>query len=321
MPKAIICNSFNGLEALTLQEVPEPVLQPDEVLIAVDYAGVNYPDTLIIQGKYQFQPELPFSPGQEVSGTVLAIGDQAQEVRVGDAVLASMTWGGFGEVVKAHWHNVYQLPPKITCLSAAVVLETYGTAIHALKDRGQLHPGETLVVLGASGGTGTAAVQLGKVLGAKVIAVCSSEAKRKEALDNGADLAVPYDNLKSQLKEHHVDVVFDPVGGEVSEQAFRSLRPNGRHLVVGFASGEVPALPWNLPLLKSASIVGVFWGSFWRTNPKENRANMRMILKWMSEGKLKVRISKTYPLVDAAKALDDIMSRRAMGKLVLEVKS
>lgn len=321
MPKAIICNSFNGLEALALQEVPEPVLQPDEVLIAVDYAGVNYPDTLIIQGKYQFQPELPFSPGQEVAGTVLAIGDQAQEVRVGDVVLASMTWGGFGEVVKAHWHNVYQLPPKIIRLQGAAVLETYGTAIHALKDRGQLHPGETLVVLGASGGTGTAAVQLGKVLGAKVIAVCSSEAKRKDALDNGADLAVPYDNLKSQLKEHQVDVVFDPVGGEVSEQAFRSLRPNGRHLVVGFASGEVPALPWNLPLLKSASIVGVFWGSFWRTNPKENRANIRMILKWMSEGKLKVRISKTYPLADAAKALDDIMSRRAMGKLVLEVKS
>ena len=320
MPKAILCNSNEGLSSLSLETVSSPQVKADEVRIAVRYAGVNFPDTLIIQGKYQFQPEYPFSPGQEVSGEVLEVGDDVTHVKEGDQVLASMTWGGYAEETVAHKDNTYLLPAVVGFETGAALLETYGTAIHALKDRGNLKPGETLVVLGATGGTGSAAIQLGKVFGAKIVAVCSTSEKRNIALTNGAHVAIGYDDLKNQLKQFTVDVIFDPVGGDASEQAFRALRPNGRHLVVGFASGKIPAIPFNLPLLKSASIVGVFWGSFWRTSPLTNRSNINMVLKWLSQGKITVPIAQTIEMKDAAKALELLMSRKAVGKTVLKVR-
>lgn len=320
MPKAILCNSNEGLSSLRLEMISSPQVKADEVRIAVRYAGVNFPDTLIIQGKYQFQPEYPFSPGQEVSGEVLEVGNDVTHVKEGDFVLASMTWGGYAEETVAHKDNTYLLPPVVSFEQGAALLETYGTAIHALKDRGSLTAGETLVVLGASGGTGSAAVQLGKVMGAKVVAVCSTAAKREAVLSNGADAAIGYDDLKNQLKQFKVDVIFDPVGGDASEQAFRALRPNGRHLVVGFASGKIPTIPFNLPLLKSASVVGVFWGSFWRTNPLANRSNINMVLKWLAQKEIDVVISQTMDLKEAKHALELLMTREAIGKTVLKVR-
>lgn len=319
MSKAIICTGFGGVDSLVFGELDDPQPDKDEVLIRVSFAGVNYPDTLIIEGKYQFRPDFPFAPGQEVSGEVIEVGREVDHVAVGDVVIASMTWGGYAEVVKAHKHNVYLLPPEIDMEKGAAVLETFGTVMHGLKDRGNIKPGETMVVLGASGGIGSAAVQLGQAFGARVLAVCSTKEKQQKALENGAYTAMGYDNLRENLRQYPIDVVFDPVGGEVSEQAFRSLRSGGRHLVVGFASGKIPAIPFNLPLLKNASIVGVFWGSFWRENPTANRNNIRTVLKWMSEGKISVSISQTYQLSEGHLALQAVKDRKAIGKLILQV--
>ena len=319
MPKAIICSQPTGLNSLEFGELAISDPADHEVLIKVAYAGVNYPDTLIIQGKYQFVPDGPFAPGQEVSGEVIKVGKGVEHVVEGDIVIASMTWGGYSEVTKAHADNVYLLPPGISMEKGAVILETFGTVIHALRDRGGVKAGETMAILGASGGIGSAAIQLGKIFGIQTVAVCSTEEKRKEALSNGANIAIGYDNLKTSLKQFDVDVVLDPVGGEMAEQAFRSLRSGGRHLVVGFASGKIPSIPLNLPLLKSASIVGVFWGSFWRENPLANRSNILMVLKWIAQNKVDVPLGKIYPLREAAVALEDLMERRAIGKSVLKV--
>lgn len=318
--KGIICKAFD--QTLGFGELPKPVIAPDEVLIKVHYVGVNFPDTLIVKGKYQFKPEFPFSPGQEISGVVEEIGESVQHVKPGDQVLASMTWGGMAELVKAKAQNVYLLPGGIELNEAACLLETYATVFYALKDRGDLKSGERLLVLGASGGTGTAAVQLGKLFGAEVLAVASSEQKRQFALERGADHVFGYENLKENLKKSGgVDVIFDPVGGDISEQVFRAINPDGRHLIVGFASGKMPQIPMNLPLLKSAAIVGVFWGSFWRNQPFENRKNVALLLKWFSDSKLKVGITKTYPLKQGAQAIDDLANRRAVGKIVLKTKN
>lgn len=318
--KAIFCKSFDENPQLSLVETDQPTPAPDEVLIRTAYCGVNFPDTLIIRGKYQHRPDLPFSPGQELAGEVAEVGAEITHVQVGDPVLASMTWGAFAEYAVAKGSNTYLIPPKVSPREASSILETYATALHALKDRGNMKPGETLLVLGASGGTGTAAVQLGRIFGSKVIAVASSPDKREFALENGAHEAFAPAGLKEAIKAlGGADVVFDPVGGELAEEAFRTLRPGGRHLVVGFASGKIPALPFNLPLLKSASIVGVYWGGFWRTSPDENRRNVHLLLRWFSEKKLKVNITRTYPLFQAQKALEDLSGRSALGKIILEV--
>ena len=319
MSLGIRCNSFDGLDSLVFGNVEIPTIGDHEVLIQVAYAGVNFPDSLIISGKYQFTPELPFSPGQEVSGLVLQIGKHVDHVSTGDMVIASMTWGGYAEVTKAHADNVYLLPPGIPLDKAAVILEIYGTALHALKDRASLKVGETMAVLGASGGIGSAAVQLGKIFGAQTVAICSTEEKRERAIANGANIAIGYENLKNQLKQFNVDVIVDPVGGDAAEQAFRALHSGGRHLVIGFTSGKIPSIPFNLPLLKSASIVGVFWGSFWRESPLANRSNINMILKWFAQGKLDVYIGKTYPLSEAKTALAELMNREVIGKTVLKI--
>lgn len=321
--KAILCQSFTHGQ-LTYADVTVPEPAADEVLIKVHYCGVNFPDTLIIKGKYQFKPALPFSPGQEVSGIVEQIGDSIKHVKVGDRVLASMTWGGMAEYAVAKPQNIYKLPVELGMQSAACMLETYATAFHALKDRAGLKAGEHLVVLGAAGGTGTAAVQLGRLFGAKVTAVASTEEKRKFAMSKGASeaLSPEVDDIKSRLKAAGgTNVIFDPVGGELAETTFRTLNPGGRHLVVGFASGQIPSIPFNLPLLKSAAIVGVFWGGFWRNFPKENRRNVALLLKWFSEKKLDVGITKTYSLSEAARAINDLTSREVIGKIVLKTKN
>lgn len=318
--QAILCKSFGLPENLVFEDVPIPKIRENEILIKVGYCGVNFPDTLIIQGKYQFRPEFPFSPGGEVSGEIVQVGAQVQRFKKGDKVLAAMGWGGFSEYAVAKASNTFLVPEEVSLDRAAVLLETYATVIHALKDRADLKPGETLVVLGAGGGTGTAAVQLGHLFGANVVAVASSEEKRAFAKSNGAHHTLDtIPDLKEVLKHMGgVDVVFDPVGGDLTERAFRAINPGGRHLVVGFASGDIPALPFNLPLLKSASIVGVFWGHFWRMKPKENRRNVSMLLKWLSNKKINPNVTKAYDLKDGDKALQDMMERRVKGKVVLK---
>lgn len=316
---ALLCQSLDTGQ-LTMADVEIPKPGPEEVLVRVSYCGVNFPDTLITRGKYQFQPELPFAPGQEVYGEVMDVGEGVNHVHPGEMVLASMTWGGFAEFAIAQGSNTYRMPPRARPESAAALLETYATAFHALQDRAMIKPGETVVVLGASGGTGTAAIQLARVFGCRVIAVASTEAKRQFALENGADEVLGLDKLKENLKQlGGCDIIFDPVGGEVAEQVFRAIKPGGRHLVVGFASGSVPSIPWNLPLLKSASIVGVFWGSFWRNQPEHNRRNVIQLLNWLEEGKIDVKITKVYPLNEGAQALEALRRREVQGKVILKV--
>lgn len=323
MMKAILCEEYGAINQLEFSESKIPEIQPDEILIKTKYCGVNFPDTLIVQGKYQFKPDLPFSPGGEVCGEVYQVGEKVRRFKVGDMVLAAMGWGGFAEYAAAKSSNAFLLPEGVDERAAAALLETYATAFYALKDRGMLQAGQRLLVLGAAGGTGTAAIQIAKLFGAKVVAVASTEEKRAFAEANGADLTLaPSENLKNELKEiGGIDVIFDPVGGELSEQAFRSIRPNGRHLVVGFATGEVPSIPLNLPLLKSASLVGVFWGHFWRNYPAENRKNIRLLLKWLAEGKIRPNITKVFPLEEASAALQELVDRKAQGKLILQVQS
>ena len=319
--KAILCSAYGPVNRVDYGEALVPEIKEDEVLVHVNYCGVNYPDVLIVQGKYQFKPDLPFSPGGEVAGQVVKAGAKAGHFRTGDRVLAAMGWGGFAEFAVAKASNTYLLPAGLSEKTAAALLETYATSLYALKDRALLKAGDRLLVLGASGGTGTAAIQLGKLFGAKVVAVASTAEKRAFADENGADYTLaPTDDIKNELKKlGGMDVVFDPVGGPISEEAFRTLKPGGRHLVVGFASGEIPAIPFNLPLLKSASVVGVFWGHFWRNFPEENRKNVRILLKWLAENKIKPNITETYPLADAARALQQLETRQVKGKIVLEV--
>ncbi len=321
--QALICDHFGSVESLNFTEVPIPeVIASDEVLIRVRYCGVNFPDTLIVEGKYQFRPKLPFVPGGEVSGEVVQTGSTVNNLKKGDRVIAAMGWGGFAQFAVAKATNTFKIEKEISLREGAVFLETFGTAIHGLKDRGEVKKGEVIAILGASGGTGNAAIQVGKMLGAKVIAVAGSEEKLAFALETGADHAINYNtkDLKGVLKGlGGIDVVFDPVGGEVSEHAFRALNPFGRHLVVGFASGGIPQLPWNLPLLKSASIVGVFWGHFWRNHPEKNSANIMQLLQWVKMDLIHPKIMKTYALSDGVEALKDLKSRKAIGKIVLEV--
>lgn len=319
--RAVLCTAFGPPDEVTLGKVAVPTVGDDEVLIRVAYCGVNFPDVLIVQGKYQFRPEFPFSPGGEVSGVVVEAGKQVHHVQSGDYVLAAMGWGGFAEYAVAQGSNTYLLPSSVSKREASALLETYATALYGLKDRALLKTGETLVVMGAAGGTGTAAIQLSKLFGAKVIAVVSTEEKRAFARANGAGEAFSPEEAKASIKAMGgADVIFDPVGGTLTEDLFRTLNPGGRHLVVGFASGEVPSLPLNLPLLKSASVVGVFWGHFWRNECEANRRNVHLLLKWLAAEKIKPHITKTYDLKNASHALMDLMERKVRGKIILEVE-
>ncbi|KES23513.1 MULTISPECIES: NADPH:quinone oxidoreductase family protein [Pseudomonas] len=325
--KALLCKAFGPAETLVLEEVASPTPKKNEVLLDVHAAGVNFPDTLIIEGKYQFKPPFPFAPGGEAAGVVAAVGEKVSHVKPGDRVIALTGWGSFAEQVAVGAYNVLPIPAGMDFTTAAAFGMTYGTSMHALKQRGNLQPGETLLVLGASGGVGLAAVEIGKAMGAKVIAAASSDAKLEVAKAAGADVLVNYSegSLKDKLKEitggQGVDVIYDPVGGELFEEAFRSIAWNGRLLVVGFASGTIPALPANLPLLKGASLVGVFWGAFAQRQPQDNAANFQQLFQWFAEGKLKPLVSQTYPLEKAGDAINHLGQRRAVGKVVVQVRA
>ncbi|HEY7340866.1 MAG TPA: NADPH:quinone oxidoreductase family protein [Ktedonobacterales bacterium] len=323
--RAVICNAYGPPESLVVEEVAPLTPGRGQVVISVKACGVNFPDTLIIQGLYQFKPPLPFSPGAEVAGVVKAVGAGVEHVAPGDRVISIAAHGGFAEEVIAEAAAVIPMPDELDFDVAASFAMTYGTDLHALNDRAHLQPGETLLVLGAAGGIGLAAVELGKALGARVIAAASSDEKLAVCRQYGADATINYvsEDLKERIKAvtngQGVDVVVDPVGGAYSETALRGMAWNGRFLVIGFTTGEIPRIPLNLPLLKGCSIVGVFWGSFTVRDPQHNQENLRQLLGWIQEGKLKPHISARYPLEQAADALNDIMQRRVTGKAVLIV--
>jgi NADPH2:quinone reductase len=324
--KAVLCKAFGPAETLVLEEVASPEAKKNEVLLQVHAAGVNFPDTLIIEGKYQFKPPFPFSPGGEAAGVVTAVGEKVSHLKVGDRVMALTGWGSFAEEVAVPGYNVMPIPASMDFASAAAFGMTYGTSMHALKQRANLQPGETLLVLGASGGVGLAAVEIGKAMGAKVIAAASSAEKLEVARAAGADELINYSesNLKEEVKRltggQGADVIYDPVGGDLFDAAIRSIAWNGRLLVVGFASGRIPELPVNLALLKGAAVVGVFWGSFAQRQPQDNAANFQQLFAWHAEGKLKPLVSQTFPLEQAGEAINTLGQRKAVGKVVVSVR-
>lgn len=324
--KAVLCKAFGPAETLVLEEVANLEPKKTEVVLDVHAAGVNFPDSLIIEGKYQFKPPFPFSPGGEAAGVISAVGEKVSQYKVGDRVMALTGWGSFAEQVAVPAYNVLPMPPSMDFTTAAAFSMTYGTSMHALKQRGNLQAGETLLVLGASGGVGLAAVEIGKAMGATVIAAASSAEKLAVAKAAGADHLINYseqslkDELKTLTKGQGVDVIYDPVGGPLFEEAFRSIAWNGRMLVIGFASGEIPALPANLPLLKGAALIGVFWGAFAQRQPQDNVANFQQLFAWYGEGKLKPLVSQTFPLEKAGDAIDTLAKRKAVGKVVVTTR-
>ncbi len=324
--KALICSHFGLPETLEVGELPDPHPGHNQVLIEVDACGVNFPDVLLIQNKYQFKPELPFSPGGEVAGKIIKVGENVQNFKVGDPVLALCGWGGFAEKVTVDTDRVFAMPPGLSAEVAATTLYTYGTSYHALKDRANLQPGETLLVLGAAGGVGLAAVELGKLMGANVIAAASSDKKLALCKEKGASATINYEteDLKTRIKEltggKGVDVIYDPVGGKYTETALRGIAWKGRYLIVGFANGEIPQIPMNLPLLKGCSIMGVFWGQFSKLEPKTSFQNIRQLVQWIHEGKIKQHISKRYTLEESPEALIALFERKMLGKGVVILK-
>src|SRR3954467_7723709 len=321
--KAVLCKAYGPPESLVVEDVVSPEPGPGEVVVSVKAASVNFPDVLIIQNKYQFKPQLPFSPGSEVAGIVKAVAADVTTVKAGDRVMAFTTYGAFAEEVKTDATRLLQLPPGMDFASAAAFGLTYATSDHALRDRGQLASGETLLVLGAAGGVGLAAIEIGKALGARVIAAASTDDKLTVCREHGADDTINYatDDLRDRVKAitagGGVDVVYDPVGGAYTEPALRSLAWRGRLLVVGFAAGEIPKIPLNLTLLKGCSIVGVFWGEFSRREPQHFSESIQRLGRWYAEGRLKPHIFATLPLERAGEALTLMANREVKGKIVL----
>ena len=323
--RAVLCTEHGPPESLIIAEVPDLEAGPGQVVVDVGAAGVNFPDTLIIQNLYQFKPDLPFSPGGEVAGTVRQVGSGVDHVAVGDRVIAFPGWGGFAEQVAVEARTVIPIPDTMTIDVAAAFVMTYGTSYHALKDRADPEPGETLLVLGAAGGVGLAAVELGKALNLRVIAAASTAEKLAVCRDHGADDVINYstEDLKARAKEltagNGVDIVYDPVGGDYTEAALRATAWGGRLLVVGFASGPIPKIPLNLTLLKGCDIRGVFWGSFAARQPKRNAANLMELVAMFNAGTIKPHISARYPLEETGAALRSVMDRKATGKIVIEL--
>jgi NADPH2:quinone reductase len=323
--KAVVCKQYGPPEALTFEELPSPRPGQGEVVVSVKAASVNFPDVLIIQNKYQFKPPLPFSPGSELAGVVKEVGPHVSGWKAGDRVIAFTTYGAFAEEVKTEAARLVTLPEGMDFVTGAAFLLTYGTSDHALRDRGALKAGETLLVLGAAGGVGLAAIEIAKALGARVIACASSEEKLAVCRSHGADAGINYagEDLRSRIKalteDRGVDVVYDAVGGHYTEPAFRSLAWRGRLLVVGFAAGEIPKLPLNLALLKGASAVGVFWGDFAKREPRAFSDSVRQLGVWFREGKLRPHVSRTFHLSGAAEALKLMAARQVTGKVVLVV--
>ena len=321
--KAVVCKQYGPPESLVYEDLPSPKPGAGEVVISVKAASVNFPDVLIIQNKYQFKPPLPFSPGSELAGVVKEVGSGVTAFRPGDRVMAFTTYGAFAEEAKTEAARLLPLPEKMDFVTGAAFVLTYGTSDHALRDRAALKAGETLLVLGAAGGVGLAAIEIGKALGARVIACASSGDKLAVCREHGADEGIDYasEDLRERIKAltggRGIDVVYDAVGGPYTEPAFRSLAWRGRLLVVGFAAGDIPKLPLNLPLLKGASVVGVFWGDFARREPREFAASMQQLGRWYAEGRLQPHVSQTLPLARAADAIKLLASRQAKGKVVV----
>ena len=323
--KALLCKEFGPPESLVLEDVPSPQAGAGEVVVSIKAASVNFPDVLIIQNKYQFKPPLPFSPGSELAGVVQEAGPGVTGVKPGDKVIAFTTFGAFAEEVKTEAARLLPLPEGMSFEEGASFILTYGTTDHALRDRAQMKSGETLLVLGAAGGVGVAAIEIGKAMGARVIACASSDEKLAVCRQHGADEAINYatEDLRERIKTltggKGVDVIYDAVGGPYSEPAFRSIAWRGRHLVIGFAAGDIPKLPLNLALLKGASVVGVFWGDFTRREPQVFAESARQLGRWYREGKLKPHVSATFPLARAAEAIKLLASRKAKGKVVIRI--
>jgi NADPH2:quinone reductase len=321
--KAIVCREFGTPEKLVYEDVQPLPMGKSAVRVAVKAIGVNFPDTLIIQGKYQFRPEPPFTPGGEFAGEIIEVGADIKHLKSGDHVAGVITWGAYAEQVVAPAAAILPLPKGMDFTAAAGFPMIYGTSYHALKQRADLKSGETLLVLGAAGGVGLAAVQLGKVMGARVIAAAGTDEKLAVCKTNGADEVINYGSgsLKEQVKKltggKGADVIYDPVGGELFDQCMSCINWNGRLLVVGFAGGAIPNLAVNRVLLKGCAVVGVFWGQFVMKEPQVNMANFHQLFQWHTEGRLRPPVSQTYPLAQAAQAMNDLLSRKATGKLIL----
>ncbi len=321
--RAAVLHAYGPPENLAVEEVPDPQPRADQLAVDIHACGVNFPDVLMVQDLYQFKPPLPFIPGGEISGTVSAVGTDVRGWNVGDLVAAGVGTGGFAERAVIDAARAYRIPKGVDLTAAAAFLTTYGTSFHALRDRGSLAPGETLLVLGAGGGVGLAAVELGAVMGAHVIAAASSEDKLAVCRRFGAAETVDYTtvDLKAWLKEHTggrgVDVVYDPVGGDLSEPALRSTAWKGRFLVIGFAAGDIPRIPLNLPLLKGCSIVGVFYGEHGSRSPHEVRLLTEELVGMLAAGRIKPEVSARFPLDRAADALRELMDRKVIGKAVV----
>jgi NADPH:quinone reductase len=320
---AWLCENPTGIDALNWTELPTPAPKAGEVLLEIKAASLNFPDILIVQNKYQMKPALPFVPGSEYAGTVVAVGEGVTHLKVGQAVACLSGTGGFATHTIASAAMCMPLPAGFPMVDAAAFIMIYATSHHALVDRAQLKAGETVLVLGAAGGVGTSAIQIAKAMGAKVIAAASTQEKCDLCTKIGADATINYstENLREAIKTltngKGPDVIYDPVGGDFAEPAFRSIAWRGRYLVVGFASGPIPALPFNLALLKGASIVGVFWGDFAKKEPKANAAMMGELAQWYGQGKIKPVIDRTMPMADLKAAFTHMGSRGVMGKLVM----
>ena len=330
--KAIVCKEFGPPSSLVFEDVDVPEPRSSQILVDVHSAGVNFPDTLIIQDKYQFKPSLPFSPGGEISGTISAMGESVKGWNVGDEVIGMVGHGGFSEKVIASPMQIFKKPSSMDFTTASCFTLTYGTSHYALTNRAQLKEGETLLVLGAAGGVGISAIEIGKAIGAKVVAAASSDEKLAVCKEYGADEVINYGGYdltnKDQIKEFRSDiaktsggkgpdVIYDPVGGNFTEPALRSIAWGGRFLVIGFASGPIPKIPLNLYLIKGCSAVGVFWGQFTMLEQQKHLANMEQLTKWHEEGKLKAPVTEVLPLEQAKEALEMILERKAKGKIAL----
>lgn len=320
--QALICDDYGGIDTLRVGELPSPEPEPGSVLIEVESVAVNFADTLMVAGQYQLRPDPPFAPGYEVAGTVV-VANKVDGISPGDRVAGFLRHGGMAQRAVLSSKSVVLLPDSISFDAGSTLPGTYGTSYHALVDRGRVQEGETLLVLGASGGVGMAAVQIGKVLGAKVIAVVSSSEKAEAVESAGADQVIRHDTqpLREAIEEatdgEGVDVVYDPVGGDMTELALRSTRWNGRLLVIGFAAGPIPQIPLNLPLLKGNSIVGVFWGRFTTEEPDRNAANLEQLTRWFDDGRLEPVIQRKFSLEEGQEAMRWVADRKAIGRVVI----
>jgi len=325
--KAILCKKFGPPSSLVYEDIADPTPASDEVLLKVKACSVNFPDSLIIQGLYQFKPELPFSPGADIAGEIIAIGSEVSGFKVGDEVVGLSTHGGYAEKAVLKANACFPKPSGMSMTNAAAFLMAYGTSYYALKVRANLKPGDSLLVLGASGGVGLTAVELGKLMGAKVIAAASTQEKLDLCKSYGADELINYEteDLKARVKEitgrKGVNIVLDPVGDKYTDPALRSIAWEGHYLVVGFAAGTIPKVPLNLALLKSCQIVGVFWGAFAQKFPKQNLALIQELVMWFMQKKINPCIQKEYLLEEAPQALEAIMNRKAKGKMVVVIDS